>query len=162
MLRKIFGWIWIQKSEFEICETKEAARTKYAVWGLSLSCDPEPGAPLYIHWSDLKCCSAVDLYLALFSRLCVLLYSYMGVSSERIGFIYTVVRVSGPIGRHCVFSTLWGVPQCAPSTENNQKQSNTKWTQIKPRLILNDFFSLCFSVNFNHPLSSIGNEEIWK
>ena len=104
----------------------------------------------------------VDLYLALFSMRPRVLRSYMGVSRARLGFIYTVVRVSGPIGRHCVFSALWGVPQCAPSTENNQKQSNTKWTQIKPKLILNDFFSLCFSVNFNHPLSIISNENIWK
>ena len=65
----------------------------------------------------------VDLYLALFSMRPRVLRSYMGVSRARLGFIYTVVRGSGPIGRHCVFSALWGVPQCAGSAENNKKQS---------------------------------------
>ena len=88
MFRKIFGSIWIQKSEFEICETKEAAWTKYASASHEIQClarlkNIYTGQTL----SAVHNTAPVDLYLALFSRLCVP-HSYMGVSSERGWALY--------------------------------------------------------------------------
>ena len=131
MLRKIFRSIWIQKSEFEICETKEAAWTKYASASHEIQClarlkNIYTGQTLSAaRRTQHRACGFISC--PILQALCTSLL-YGREQRARLGFIYTVVRVSGPIGRHCVFSALWGVSQCAGSTENNQKQSN----QIDP------------------------------
>ena len=114
-LCEIFDRILIQKSDFEIW-VKQRARTKYAVWGPGISCDPEWAAPLYIHqWSDLKCRTQharVDLYLALFSMLwACTCRTRIRACGARV-YIYSGQGIRPYRSPLCILSPLGGPSMC--------------------------------------------------
>ena len=105
-------WILIQKSDFEIW-VKQRARTKYAVWGPGISCDPEWAAPLYIHqWSDCTQHARVDLYLALFSMLCACTCrTRIRACGARV-YIYSGQGIRPYRAPLCILSPLGGPSMC--------------------------------------------------